>query len=128
MTEQEQPMADTARTDSAWKWLYRGLAMTGIAVGIFIIAAGLYLLFAPPSWYTARTAQTHGCASMEADMKKMKADMEDMMKGMHGGMPNMPSTSPMPSTSMSPMPGMPSMSPMPSTSMSPMPNMPTPPR
>lgn len=89
-------MADTAPTDSAWKWLYRGLAMTGIAVGIFIIAAGLYLLSASPSWYTERSAQTQGCAAVQAEMKKMKADMEKRMKGMHGGMPNMPSMSPTP--------------------------------
>lgn len=135
MTEQEQPMTDTAPTGSAWTWVYRTFAITGIAAGIFIIAAGLWLLFAPPSWYNART---HGCASMEADIKQMKQDMENHMKNMKESMKNMPGMSSMPSTSMSPMPNMPSMSPMPNMpsmssmpnmpSTSPMPNMPMPPR
>lgn len=29
-------------------WLYQALAIVGIAVGIFIIAAGMYLLIFPP--------------------------------------------------------------------------------
>lgn len=29
-------------------WLYQTLAIVGIAVGIFIIAAGVYLLLFPP--------------------------------------------------------------------------------
>ena len=114
MAEREQVTTNTAATGSPWVWVYRALALTGIAVGIFIIAAGLWLLFAPPSWYNART---NHCASMEADMKQMMADMKNQMKGMQGGMQNTPGMSPMPSTSMSPMPNMPSMSPMPNMPM-----------
>jgi hypothetical protein len=96
-------MTGTANTTSstpttpAWtRWLNPILAITGIAVGIFVIAAGLYLLFANPSdchsmmKADAPTAQSKDCcASMKADMKGM----------------NMPPMSPMPS--MSPMPNMP---------------------
>lgn len=61
--------------------LYQALAITGIAVGIFIIAAGLYLLIARPSC----------CDSMKMGSNKM---MEQ----------------PMNAPSMSPMPGMPTAS------------------
>ncbi len=115
MAEREQVTTDTAGTGSPWVWVYRALALTGIAVGIFIIAAGLWLLFAPQSWYNART---HSCASMEADMKQMMADMKNQMKGMQGGMQNTPGMGPMPNMpSTSPMPNMPSTSPMPNMPM-----------
>lgn len=58
--------------------LYQALAITGIAVGIFVIAAGFYLLIARPSC----------CDSMNMGGNKM---MEQ----------------PMNAPSMSPMPGMP---------------------
>lgn len=55
--------------------LYQALAITGIAVGIFVIAAGLYLLIARPSC----------CDFMNMGSNKM---MEQPM--------NAPSMSPMP--------------------------------
>lgn len=94
-------MTDTTPTPPAtptWaRWLYPALAITGIATGIFIIAAGLYLLVAQPSFGGSTKDGMTCCAAMKGDMKKM---MDDMKKDM-----------PMPS--MSPMPPMPSMSPMP---------------
>lgn len=119
MTDQDQPAADTGTTSptksrpARMRWLYPTLAVTGIAVGIFIIGAGLFLLFAPAGWHPAKK---DCCAAMEAKMKNMKEDMKNM--------PCMGSTPSMPG--MSPMPGMPSVSPMPS--MSPPPSMPAPPR
>lgn len=108
-------MTDTTPTPPAsttrrWtRWLYPAGAMTGIAVGIFVIVAGLYLLFAHPNCCGAMNGDMPCCAAMREDMKKM-------MDGMKMPMGNMPNT-----------PGMPSMSPMPSMpSMSPMPNMPMP--
>ncbi|OCB23445.1 hypothetical protein [Mycobacterium intracellulare] len=78
------------------RWLYAALAVTGIAVGIFVIAAGVYLLFVHPS--SGHVAQQDCCKSMEADMKKMMDDPKMPMN--KPSMPAMPSMSP----SMSPMP------------------------
>ncbi|WP_186272466.1 hypothetical protein [Mycobacterium kubicae] len=78
------------------RWLYPALAVAGIAVGIFVIAAGVYLLFVHPN--SGHAAQQDCCKSMEADMKKMMDDPKMPM--------NKPSMSPMP-PSMSPMPSMP---------------------
>jgi hypothetical protein len=103
-------MTDTAATTSprtpttpTWtRWLYPILAITGIAVGIFVIFAGIYLLFAQPS----------GChPMMKADPPAQSKDCcASMMKDMKMPMENMPSMSPMPS-----MPSMPNM-PMPTPS------------
>lgn len=93
MTE-TAPAAAPRRTST--RWLYPALAVTGIAVGIFVIAAGAYLLFVHPS--SGHAAQQDCCKSMEADMKKMMDDPKMPM--------NKPSMSPMP-PSMSPMPSMP---------------------
>lgn len=89
-------MTDTASTPSTsapptpgWtRWLYPILAITGIAVGIFVIVAGLYVLFAQPS----------GCHMMKADPPPTQSNdcCASMMKDMK--MPSMP-----------PRPGMPSM-------------------
>jgi hypothetical protein len=88
-------------------WLYRTLAFTGIAVGLFVIGAGLYLLFGHPG--AAHSAQQDCCKSMEGDMKKMMDDpnMKKMMED-----PKMPMNKG-PMTSMSPMPGPSSMPGMP---------------
>ncbi|WP_156452814.1 hypothetical protein [Mycobacterium gordonae] len=94
----------TASRPAPTRWLYATLALTGIAVGIFVIAAGVYLLFFQSG--SGNPAQPDCCKAMEADMKKMMAD------------PNMPMNKPA-APSMSP-----SMSPMPSTSS--MPSMPMP--
>lgn len=123
MSDPDQPTPDQAVTDAGTtsatttrpartRWLYPTLAVTGITVGIFIVAAGLFMLFAPSSWHPAKNC----CAPMEAQMKTMKDDMKKM--------PCMGSTAPIPS--MSPMPHMPSLPPMPGTS--PMPSMPMPSR
>ena len=86
------------------RWLYPTLALTGIAVGIFVIFAGVYLLFVHPS--SGHAAQQDCCKSMEADMKKMMDGPKMPMNK-----PSMPAMSPMPSMSpappMSPMPSMP---------------------
>jgi len=122
MTETETaPAAPPHRT---WtRWLYPTLAVTGIAVGIFVIVAGAYLLVVHPS--PGHSAQPDCCKSMEADMKKMMDDPNMPMKKMMDD-PNMPMNKP----SMPPMqsmpPSMPPMSPMPS--MSPAPGVPMPTR
>jgi hypothetical protein len=94
-------MTDTApvtRTNPRWtRWLYPTLAVTGIAVGVFLIVAGVYLLFVQPS--SGHSAQQDCCKSMEAGMKKMMDDPKMPM--------NKPSMPPMPSAS--PGPGMPPM-------------------
>jgi hypothetical protein len=99
-------MTDTApvtRSNPRWtRWLYPTLAVTGIAVGVFLIIAGVYLVFVQPS--SGHSAQQDCCKSMEADMKKMMDDPKMPMNK-----PSMPPMSPMPS----PNPG-PGMSPMPS--------------
>lgn len=117
MTDQEQPLTHQPAPDAGpvsrttTRWLYPALAVTGIAVGVFIIAAGFYLLFAPaswhPSWHTAHTAQTSCCATMGADMAKMRADMANGMTSMKDEMKDMPC--------MAAMHSMPSMSPTPPT-------------
>ena len=122
MTETETaPATPPHRT---WtRWLYPTLAVTGIAVGIFVIVAGAYLLFVQPN--SGHSAQPDCCKSMEADMKKMMDDPNMPMKKMMDD-PNMPINKP----SMPPMqsmpPSMPPMSPMPS--MSPAPGVPMPTR
>lgn len=69
-------MTDLAHSASSRpQRLYQALAITGIAVGIFVIAAGLYFLIARPSC----------CDSMNMSKTKM---MEQPM--------DMPSMSPMP--------------------------------
>lgn len=85
-------MTDTtpAPATRTWtRWLYPALAVTGIAVGVFVIAAGLYLLFANPSC----------CASMEGGMRCCAA-MQENMRSMMEGMPSMPNMPSMPSTPM----------------------------
>jgi hypothetical protein len=72
-------MTDLApSTSSRPQRLYQALAITGIAVGIFVIAAGLYFLIARPGC----------CDSMNMGKDKM---MEQPM--------DMPSMSPMPGAS-----------------------------
>ena len=107
MTETETaPAAPPHRT---WtRWLYPTLAVTGIAVGIFVIVAGAYLLVVHPS--PGHSAQPDCCKSMEADMKKMMDDPnmpmnKPSMPPMQSMPPSMPPMSPMPS--MSPAPGVP---------------------
>ena len=100
MTDTASTTSSTPTTPSWTRWLYPILGITGIAVGIFVIVAGLYLVFFQPS----------GCDRMMADpppATQSKDCCASMMKGMKMPMENKPS--------MSPMPGMPST-----------PNMPTP--
>jgi hypothetical protein len=120
-------MTDTTpvtRTNPRWtRWLYPTLAVTGIAAGVFLIVAGVYLLFVHPS--SGHSAQPDCCKSMEADMKKMMDDpnmpMKKMMDDPKMPMTSMPPSMPPMSPSMSPMPGM-----SPTPGMSPMPGMPAP--
>jgi hypothetical protein len=81
------------------------LAVTGIAVGVFLIVAGVYLLFLQPS--SGHSAKQDCCKSMEADMKKMMDDPKMPMN--KPSMPPMPSASPGPG--MHPMPGTPAPTP-----------------
>lgn len=102
------------------RWLYPTLAVTGIAVGIFVIFAGVYLLFVHPN--SGHAAQPDCCKSMEADMKKMMGDPKmPMNQPAMPPMSSMPPSMPPMSPSMSPMPGM-----SPTPGMSPMPGMPAP--
>ena len=100
MTDAASTTSSTPTTPTRTRWLNPILAITGIAVGIFIIVAGIYLVFWQPS----------GCNHMmKADPPAMQSMdcCASMMKGMKMPMENKPSVSPMPG--------------MPST-----PNMPTP--
>ncbi|BCO58287.1 hypothetical protein [Mycobacterium intracellulare] len=96
-------MTDTAsttsrtRTGPTWtRWLYRILAIVGIAVGIVVIIAVVYLLF----------AKSDCCSMMKADppAAQSKDCCASMMKGMKMPMENRPSMSPMPNMPM-PAPG-----------------------
>jgi hypothetical protein len=79
-------------TTATWtRWLYPALAITGIAVGIFIIVAGVYLLFfAHSGCCGSMHAANDDCASMMKDMKNMKMPSTPSMSPM----PNMPSPTP----------------------------------
>jgi hypothetical protein len=98
-------MTDTTSTTptpptATWtRWLYPALAVTGIAVGIFIIVAGVYLVFFVHSG-SMHAPKDDCCASMMKDMKMPKEQM-----------PSMPSMSPTPG--MSPMPNTPTPTPTP---------------
>lgn len=92
--------ATTSMTPPRTRWLYPAFAITGIAVGIFVIAAGLYLLFAHPNCCGGMGGDMPCCAAMREDMKKMM----DGMKMPMSNTPNMPSMSPMPSMPNMPMP------------------------
>ena len=106
MTETETaPAAPPHRT---WtRWLYPTLAVTGIAVGIFVIVAGAYLLFVQPN--SGHSAQPDCCKSMEADMKKMMDDPKMPMNKPSMPMSPMPSANPGPG--MSPVPSAPAPTP-----------------
>jgi hypothetical protein len=102
-------MTDTApvtrSNPRSTRWLYPTLAVTGIAVGVFFIVAGVYLLFLQPS--SGHSAQQDCCKSMEADMKKMMDDPKMPMN--KPPMPPMPSANPGPG--MPPMPSAPAPTP-----------------
>ncbi|WP_165605693.1 hypothetical protein [Mycobacterium kubicae] len=91
-------MTDTAPTTTGTRTnkLYHALAITGIAVGIFVVVAGVYLLFFAPSDCCGgmKAVKQDCCAAMKDDMKNMKMPMG----------PTMPSMSPMPSMPPSNMP------------------------
>jgi hypothetical protein len=97
------PRPDPKRT----RWLYPTVAVTGIAVGVFLIVAGVYLLFVQPS--SGHSAQQDCCKSMEADMKKMMDDPKMPMNKPSMPMPPMPSANPGPG--MSPVPSAPAPTP-----------------
>lgn len=65
MTGPDRPAVETGTTSPAntcpakTRWLYPTLAVTGIAVGIFVVAAGLFLLFAPAGGTSPRTTVVH---------------------------------------------------------------------
>jgi hypothetical protein len=87
----------TPTTETWTRWLYPALAVTGIAVGIFIIVTGVYLVFFAHSG-SMHAPKDDCCASMMKDMKMPKEKM-----------PSMPSMSPTPG--MSPMPNTPTPTP-----------------
>ncbi|WP_170879954.1 hypothetical protein [Mycobacterium colombiense] len=94
MTDAASTSSRTPTTPTWTRWLNPALALTGIAVGIFIIVAGIYLVFWQPS----------GCNHMLKAGPPATRSMDccaSMMKGMKMPMENKPG--------MSPMPGMPSM-------------------
>lgn len=93
----ESTPATSTPTRPAWtRWLYPAAAITGIAVGIFIIVAGLYLVFAQPNCGGAMKDGMPCCAEMKQNMKHKMDDMKNM--------PGMPSPSQMPSMPTPPMP------------------------
>jgi hypothetical protein len=93
MTE-TTPAAPTPTSASWTRWLYPTLAITGIAVGILIVAAGLYLVFFAHSdcCGSMHAAQADGCASMMKDMK-MPTEQKPSMPSM-SPMPNAPAPTP----------------------------------
>jgi hypothetical protein len=104
--DEEEPMTETTPATPphpTWnRWLYPTLAVTGIAVGIFVIVAGAYFLFfVHPS--SGHSAQQDCCKSMEGDMKKMMDDPKMPMNKPSAPMPSsIPPMSPMPSMPMPP--------------------------
>lgn len=99
-------MTDTASTNSTstptattWtRWLYPILAITGIAVGISVIGAVCYLVFAQPGCCPAMmkadapTTQSKDCCASMMNDKKMPIENMPRMSPMPGmpSMPNMP--------------------------------------
>lgn len=90
MTEPASTTSISPTTPAWTRWLNPVLAITGIAVGIFIIVAGIYLVFWQPSGDhhmmradAPATQSMDCCASM---MKSMKMPMENK--------PNMPAPAP----------------------------------
>jgi hypothetical protein len=102
------PTTSTSASPTWARWLYPALVTTGIAVGIFIIATGLYLLIAQPGSHSdCGDAKGPAATASQANDDKgcceaMKQQMENMPR------PSRPSKAPMPN--MSPMPGMPTLS------------------
>jgi len=93
----ENTPATSTPTRPAWtRWLYPAAAITGIAVGIFIVVTGLYLVFAQPNCGGAMKDGMSCCAEMKEHMKHKMDDMKNKS--------DMPSMSPMPSMPMPPMP------------------------
>lgn len=97
MTDTASTNSSTATTPTWTRWLYRILAMTGIAVGIVVIVAVLYLLFAQPGC-------CHSMMKADPPATQSKDCCASMMKDMKMPMEKMPSMSPMPR-----MPSMPNM-------------------
>ena len=98
MTDPASTTSSSTPTAPNWtRWLYPILGITGIAVGLFIIGAGIYLIFLQSSSYGSTTRAEMSASQMKECCESMMKDMKDMKM-------------PMESTpSMSPMPGMPSM-------------------
>jgi hypothetical protein len=102
MTDSASTTSSSTPTVRNWmRWLYPILAITGIAVGLFIIGAGIYLIFLQSGSYGSTTRAEMSAAQMKDCCESMMKDMKDMKMPME----SMPS--------MSPMPGMPSMPNMP---------------
>ena len=100
MTDNASTTSSSTPTAPNWtRWLYPILGITGIAVGLFVIGAGSYLIFLQSSSYGSTTRAEMSASQMKDCCESMMKDMKDMKMPM----PGMPST-----PSMSPMPGMPS--------------------
>jgi hypothetical protein len=91
-------MTETATTafKNPTRWLYSILAATGIAVGIAVVGAVMYLLFAAHSGCCGSTMKAEAPAAHSkdccADMKGMKMPMENMPS--MSAMPSMPMPAP----------------------------------
>ena len=100
MTDPASTTSSSTPTAPNWtRWLYPILGITGIAVGLFIIGAGIYLIFLQSSSYGSTTRAEMSasqmkecCESMMKDMKDMKMPMES--KPSMSPMPNMPTPTP----------------------------------
>lgn len=80
-TDSASTSSTSAPTTPAWtRWLYPILGVTGIAVGIFVIVAGVYLIFVQPSdchpMMKADPPATQSKDCCAAMMKDMKMPME----------------------------------------------------
>lgn len=92
MTDTAPSTASTPKNPTWTRWVYPILAITGTVVGIVVIAAVLYLLFAQQNCcHSMMKAGPPAAQSMDccADM------MKDMKMPPKPGMPSMPNT-PMP--------------------------------
>ena len=97
MTDTASATASAPPTPTWTRWLYPILAITGIAVGVVVIAAVLYLLVAQPGRCDSTmkadppAAQSMDCCA--AMMRNMKMPAGPGMPNMHS-MPKMPMPAP----------------------------------
>lgn len=93
MTDTASDTASAPPTPTWTRWLYPILAITGIAVGIVVAVAVIYLLVAQPGRCdSTMKADPPGAQSMDC----CAAMMKNMKMPPGPGMPSMPNMPPMP--------------------------------